>query len=264
MPAVAVSPRLVAAANGGDRQALEDLLRLVADDVRRLAQRMLWDPEDAKDATQEILVKVATRLSTFRGDARVTTWVHRIAVNHLLTMRRRSAEDSALTFAAFGRDLAEDLDLPHAAPHGVDDALLAEEVMVGCTQAMLLCLDREQRVAYVLAEVLGFASEEAAEICEVTPAAFRKRLERARNRIQAFMEGHCGLVDPANPCRCRRRVGAAIATGRLDPDHPRFTDRVTVLRGDMERFTDAGALFRSHPELRAAPRLVDAVLRAVA
>ena len=63
---------------------------------------MLWHPQDAEDATQEILVKVATRLSTFRGDARVTTWVHRIAVNHLLTTRRRRAEDPSLTFAAFG------------------------------------------------------------------------------------------------------------------------------------------------------------------
>jgi RNA polymerase sigma factor (sigma-70 family) len=87
VPAVDPSPRLVAAAVNGDRCALEDVLRAVVDDVRRLAQRMLWHPQDAEDATQEILVKVATRLNTFRGDARVTTWVHRIAVNHLLTTR---------------------------------------------------------------------------------------------------------------------------------------------------------------------------------
>jgi len=104
MPPVEVPGRLVDAAVAGDRQALEELLRLVAGDVRRLAQRMLWHPQDAEDATQEILVKVATRLSSFRGSARVTTWVHRIAVNHLLTTRRRRAEDPSLTFAAFGRD----------------------------------------------------------------------------------------------------------------------------------------------------------------
>jgi DNA-directed RNA polymerase specialized sigma24 family protein len=66
---------------------------------------MLWHPQDAEDATQEILVEVATRLSAFRGDARVTKSVHRIAVNHLLTTGRRRAEDPTLTFAAFGRDL---------------------------------------------------------------------------------------------------------------------------------------------------------------
>lgn len=254
---------MVAAAAGGDRDALEEVLRLVADDVRRLAQRMLSDPDHAQDATQEILVKVATRLSSFRGDALVTTWVHRVAVNHLLTTRRRQAEDPALTFAAFGADLAQGLDLPHDGA-GVDEGLLAEEVMVGCTQAMLLCLDRELRMAYVLGEILGYTSEEAATLCDISAPAFRKRLERARSRIQSFMAGHCGLIDPANECRCRRRVGVAVALGRVDPEHLQFAGEVATLRLDMERFSDAGALFRSHPELRQGKEIVAAVVRAVA
>ena len=263
MPPVDVPERLVAAAAGGDRDALEALLRLVADDVAHLAQRMLWHPQDAEDATQEILVKIATRLGGFRGEARVTTWIHRIAVNHLLTTRRRRAEDPAMTFTAFGHDLAEDLDLEHESL-GVDEDLLAEEVRVGCTQGMLLCLDREHRMAYVLGEVLQFPSDDAAAACEITPAAFRKRLERARSRLSEFMRGHCGLVDPANPCRCRRRIGAAIVRGRLDPSDLLFARRVDTLKRDMERFSDAGAVFRSHPEIRAESRVVDAVVRAVA
>jgi len=263
VPAVDVSPRLVAAAVGGDQRALEQLLRAVVDDVRRIAQRMLWHPQDAEDATQEILVKVATRLSTFRGDARLTTWVHRIAVNHLLTTRRRRAEDPTLTFAAFGEDLACDLDAAYD-PRGVDDDLLAQEVMVGCTQGMLLCLDREHRMAYVLGEVLEFSSDEAADVCGIAPAAFRKRLQRARERIRQFMESHCGLLGPGNPCRCQRRIGAAIKRGRVDPEDLLFAHRVDALKLEMERFTDAGAIFRSHPELRTRRELVDAVLRAVA
>lgn len=62
--------------------------------------------------------------------------------------RCQRAEDPALTFAEFGRDLSEDLDAAYD-PRGVDDGLLAEEVMVGCTQGMLLCLDREHRMAYM-------------------------------------------------------------------------------------------------------------------
>jgi RNA polymerase sigma factor (sigma-70 family) len=263
VPAVEVSPSVVAAAADGDQRALEQLLRAVADDVCRLARRMLWHPQDAEDATQEILVKVATRLSTFRGNARVTTWVHRIAVNHLLTTRRRRAEDPALTFTAFGEDLARDLDAAYDARR-VDEQLLAEEVMVGCTQAMLLCLDREQRMAYVLGDVLGLPSDEAADLCQINPAAFRKRLQRARERIQEFMQGHCGLLDPANPCRCRRRIGAAIHQGRVDPDNLLFARRVDALKRDMQRFTDAGAIFHSHPELPTPPKLIDAVLQAVA
>jgi RNA polymerase sigma factor (sigma-70 family) len=262
VPAVEVSASLVAAAVGGDQRALEQLLRVVADDVHRLAQRMLWHPQDAEDAAQEILVKVATRLSSFRGDAHVTTWVHRIAVNHLLTTRRRRAEDPLLTFDRFGEDLARDLDAAYDS-RGVDDELLAHEVMVGCTQGMLLCLDREHRMAYILGDVLELTSDEAAELCGTTPAAFRKRLQRARERIQHFMQGHCGLLDPANRCRCRRRVGAAIQRERVDPEDLLFAQRVDALKLDMQRFTDAGAIFRSHPKLRTPPELLDAVLRAV-
>ena len=224
---------------------------------------MLWHPQDAEDATQEILVKVATRLSTFRGDARVTTWVYRIAVNHLLSTRRRRAEDPALTFADFGRDLTEDLDAAYD-PRGVDEDLLAQEVMVGCTQGMLLCLDREHRMAYVLGEVLDLPSAEAAAICEISPAAFRKRLQRARQRIQGFMQGHCGLLDPGNACRCRRRIGAAISANASTPTTCCSLGASDALKLEMERFTDAGAIFRSHPELRTPPELVDAVMRAVA
>jgi RNA polymerase sigma factor (sigma-70 family) len=254
----AVDEAAVAAAVGGDRDALETVLRAVQDDIYRLAHRMLWHPQDAEDATQEILVKVATRLSTFRGDARVTTWVHRIAVNHLLTARKRRTERQALSFEAFGEDLAQGRDRPFDAP-GVDEELLAEEVKVGCTQGMLLCLDRPHRIAYILGDILELPGDEAASILDISAAAYRKRLQRAREHIQQFMRGHCGLIDPTNPCRCSRRVGTAIATGRVDPDRLLFAGRVARHVESIERMRDAAAVFRSHPELRAPERVLAAV-----
>jgi hypothetical protein len=62
------------------------------------------------------------------------------------------------------------------------------------------------------------------------------------------MEEHCGVLDPSNPCRCRRRIGAAIGRGRVDPEELLFVERVDALKLEMQRFTDAGAIFRSHPE----------------
>jgi RNA polymerase sigma factor (sigma-70 family) len=227
--------------------------------VYGLAIRMLWHPEDAEDATQEILVKVVTGLASFRGDASVRTWAYRIATNHLLTTRRRRMEQRARGFHAFAADLAEGLDAPHD-PGGVDERLLVEEVKVGCTQGMLLCLDREHRLAYILGEVFGLAGEEAASIAGITGAAHRKRLERARGRIRAFMTGHCGIVDPGNPCRCSRRVGRAIQLGRVDPGrllfatHPRRRELERPL-AEMQLLTDASAVFRSHPAYRAPDSL---------
>jgi RNA polymerase sigma factor (sigma-70 family) len=245
----AVDERLVRRAADGDRDALEAVVRTVQDDVYRLALRMLWHPADAEDATQEILVRLVTRLSAFRGEAAFTTWAYRVAVNHLLTTRRRRAERAALTFDEFADDLAQGRDRAFAAPD-IDDALLEEEVKVGCTQAMLL------------GEVFDLPSGDAAWILDLTPAAYRKRLSRARERIGAFMEGHCGLVRAENPCRCARRIGTAIATGRVDPDHLLFARTGAVRRGiaEMEGLHASAAVFRSHPETRAPDALARRVL----
>jgi DNA-directed RNA polymerase specialized sigma24 family protein len=68
---------------------------------------MTGDADDALDATQEILVRVLTRLSTFNGEAAFTTWVHRVAVNHLLDRKRSAVERFELTFGAFADDLLD-------------------------------------------------------------------------------------------------------------------------------------------------------------
>ena len=254
---------LIENARAGDRAALEQLVRLINDDVYGLAIRMLWHPADAEDATQEILVKVVTRLSTFRGEAAFGTWVYRVAANHLLTTRRRRAEQATASLDAFAADLAEGLDTPYDA-RGVDEGLLAEEVKIGCTQAMLLCLDRGHRLAFVLGDVFELPSEQAAYILQIEPACYRKRLSRARQRIRSFMEGHCGLVNASASCRCARRVGRAIETGRLDPDrllfagHPR-RDVVRAAVARMERLHAAAAVFRSHPAYEAPAAVTEAI-----
>src|SRR5262245_5693152 len=88
---------LVAHATAGDRESLDALVRAVQDRVYALSLRMLGNPADAADATQEILLRILTHLGTFRGEAAFPTWVHRIAANHLLTARRR-AQGPEMTF----------------------------------------------------------------------------------------------------------------------------------------------------------------------
>jgi RNA polymerase sigma factor (sigma-70 family) len=68
---------------GGDRDAVDSLVRSLQDDVYGLALRMLWNREDAEDATQEILVRTVTRLSQFDFRSKLRTWVYRIAVNYI-------------------------------------------------------------------------------------------------------------------------------------------------------------------------------------
>jgi RNA polymerase sigma factor (sigma-70 family) len=244
-------------AKAGDRAALESVVRAVQKDVYGLALRFLWHPQDAEDASQEILVRVVTGLGGFRGGSAFRTWVYRIACNTLLTLRKKRMERRALSFDEFGEDLSRGLsDAPLRLGHKQDEALLLEEVKIGCTLAMLMCLDRNHRLAYILGEILELSHEEAAEVLEIAPATFRKRLSRARAGITSFMMNRCGLANPANACRCRRRVGTAIELGRVDPAHLHFAsspDRARRFPQVLERIRQledtrrAAALYRSHP-----------------
>jgi RNA polymerase sigma factor (sigma-70 family) len=259
---------VVARAIDGDAAALEDIVHRVQDPVYRLALRMAGRPADAEDATQEILIRIVTRLASWRGEAALTTWVYRIAVNYLLNLRRTGHEQRGISFESLGADLADGL--ASVAYEGPEAELLADEVRLGCTQAMLQCLDRPLRVTYVLGEIFLLPGDEAAWILDVAPATYRKRLERARQRIRRFMSGHCGLVNEAAPCRCAKRVETALAKGRIDQARPVFAGhpvttgpaggsagpgRAEVADGarQMHRLHDAAAVLRSHPAY-AAPR----------
>lgn len=255
---------LAQAARSGDRAALEELIARIQKRIYNLAVRMLWHPSDAEDATQEILIKIVTDLSDFRGDSRFATWAWRIATNHLLTTRKRRAEHRAMSLEDFAQDLDRGLSDHVEAPSDVEERLLVEEVKVGCMQAMLLCLNRDQRAAYVLGEIFEVTDREGAEIFGVSPAAYRKRLSRAREMIRNFMQRKCGLANADNPCRCRRRVTTAIRVGRVDPNGLLFArngESEQVLQGirEMDQLVRAAALFKSHPTYEVPANLEHAL-----
>jgi len=250
---------LVERARQGGREALGRLVSSIQDRIYGLALRMLWHPEDARDATQEILVRIVTRLGTFRGESSFSTWAHRVAANYLLKARKSRLERQGYTFRRFGKELEENL-CEAPVPPTADTALLLEEVKIGCTLGMLTCLDRPHRLAYILGEILEMEGDEAARVLAIRPAAFRKRLSRAREAIVAFTRAKCGLISPERPCRCRRRVVHALRLGRVDPQHLLFAAdgararRFPAVLAEIRRLEDvrrAAALFRSHPRFAA-------------
>jgi hypothetical protein len=136
---------------------------------------------------------------------------------------------------------------------------------------MLLCLDREQRVAYILGEVFEVSSQEGATILEITPQAFRQRLTRARKALRSFMLGTCGLINPANPCRCEHQSRAAVRVGKLkvgEPltfaQHPSLP-HTTISPSDASRELAAldriAAIFRNHPDYAAPETFIAEIQR---
>jgi RNA polymerase sigma factor (sigma-70 family) len=198
---------LVTRAVMGDRAALTSVCAAVQGPVYRLALRMLGGAQDAEDCTQEILVLVVTHLAQFDGRSRFTTWVYTIASRHLLRARKSRQEEKAVPIGDVALAVEQGLALtpPSAEPAG-DARLLARDVQRTCTQAMLLALSREERLAVLLADVLGATDAVGASISEIGEAAFRKRLERGRATLRPILEAACGLADEKNPCRCARQA----------------------------------------------------------
>ncbi|MEO5820583.1 MAG: RNA polymerase sigma factor [Vicinamibacteraceae bacterium] len=251
---------LVACAQAGDAGALDGVVRAIQHDVYRLALRMTACVEDAEDATQEVLIKVITRLESFRGEASVRTWAYRIAVRHVLDRKKSRVEELRLTFEAFGTDLMDGL----AATPEVDPMLIAE-VKRGCTLAMVTCLDREHRLAFVLTDVFDLPHREAAGLCDVVEEVYRQRVSRARRALEAFTRSYCGLVSEAAPCHCSRRVVRAEALGRVHRDAPVLASHPAVELAkaveEVEGLHDAARLMRQHPLYLAPARLLDRVRR---
>jgi RNA polymerase sigma factor (sigma-70 family) len=204
----------VRAAATGDKAAARAILDAIEDEVYELALRMLGHPADAEDAAQEILVIVLTHLGSFRGESAFQTWVWRIAANHLARVRRGRRE--VLTFEVLEDRLRSGLREEPSERPGPETEALANELRLRCTEGMILSLDRELRIAYVLGDILNLSGGEAALVLEIDEAAYRKRLSRARERLYDFLRGWCGVFDDANPCRCAGQVECAVERGLLD------------------------------------------------
>jgi RNA polymerase sigma factor (sigma-70 family) len=253
---------LVAAAQQGDRRALEDIIRGMQDRVHHLAMRMLVNPDDAQDATQEILILIITKLSTFRGESAFGTWIYRVATNYLLTAKKIAARDPKLNFEMFGADLESGLVADP--PPSAEDTVMLNELRISCTMAMLLCLDMKHRIAYVLGDILELDQSEASEILNITRESFRKRLSRARREIVAFTSNHCGLANSRAKCACPRRLPSAIALGRISsghlayavegaPSYGEIVARVRNVEGDLRvlKLQTATPHFKSPDDLGA-------------
>jgi len=260
---------LVQQAKDGKKVALESLVRRIQDRVYGLALRMLGYPADAEDAAQEILIKVVTRLDSFRQESAFTTWVYRVAANHLLTTRKRLAENQVLSFEDYECLLETEMtaDWQESIPEA-ERGLIVQEIMLSCTHGMLLCLDRPHRITYILSQVFDISSKEGAAILDISPAAYRKRLSRARERIQTFMLRNCGLVNPDNRCHCERVAPQAVRANVIDPNNLLFAGHRSRAKGnvisleylqELDSLQRTAALFRNHPDYAAPEAFLESL-----
>jgi RNA polymerase sigma factor (sigma-70 family) len=204
----------------GSRPSLEQLVVALQGDIFGLALRMLGDREDAEDATQEILIRIVTRLSQFDFRSRLKTWAYRVAVNCILDFRKTPEERRRPGFGQLAGAVVAGIS--QDSPAETERSILIEEVKIGCTLGMLQCLDRPHRAAYILGEIMEAPGPEAAEVLGISAALFRKRLQKARAAMVSFLRSYCGLVSDQAPCRCNRQVPAALRAGKIPPEGSGF------------------------------------------
>lgn len=214
---------LVDKATAGDKKALEMLVAGVQDIVFNLSLRMLGTFADAEDAAQDILLKMITHLSSFRGDSSFTTWVFTIAANHLKDYKKHMFAHYPLSFEYYKDDIenAQIQDVPDLTQN-VEKDILAEELKMSCTNVMLQCLDVESRCIFILGTMFKIDSRIAGDILGMSPEAYRQRLSRIRRKMADFLGQYCGEYGSGR-CKCKERVNYAIQSHRLDPKRLDYT-----------------------------------------
>lgn len=257
---------LIELAISGDKKALEELIRRHQDWIFNLALSFVADRNDAADITQEVLVKIVTKLSTFKKESNIRTWIYRIMKNHFLNMKRSRYETVPMTFDQFGNSLDNTRDEDISNHHfDIEKKLLIEEAKLSCMKAMLLCLDREQRMIFIIGELFEISDVIGSEIMEMSRENFRVKLHRAKQQLYLFMDNKCGLINSQNPCRCARKTVSFIRMGFVDPVNLHFQKDVITTIGKaanskLETFSDEilsdyRSLYQGHPYLKSPENL---------
>lgn len=251
--------KLVKSTLDGSQKSLEELIERHQGWIYNIALRMVMNPHDAEDVTQEVLIKIITKLSTFKAKSSFRTWLYRIVKNYVLNMKKSKMETMIHSFKDYGDELyaIPDADLPDEKSISVELNAIVEDAKIACMTGMLLCLDREQRMTYVLGEVFELSDKVASEIFEISKDNFRQKLSRSRKQLHSFMNEKCGLINKNNSCRCAKKTGAWIQAGFIDPNNLKFNSNYLhkikdVSEKKSEELCDLldvqyAKLFRDHP-----------------
>ncbi len=200
----------------GNKKSLNSLIQKHQPFIYNVAWKMIGDPMQAEDLTQEALIKIISNLSSFKGESTFRTWAYRIVWNHFLNEKKTPVSIFASNFDDLGTrlDNAPSVDISLEEQETKKEEI--REVRLQCLSGMLLCLTKEQRLVYIMGDIFDADHHIGSEIMGVSKATYRKKLSRARNDLHNFMQNKCGLVNKSNPCRCHKKVTVALEYGMVD------------------------------------------------
>jgi RNA polymerase sigma-70 factor, ECF subfamily len=185
---VDVDPALVRACQRGEPGALDALIRATYADVYGLSRRILADPEEAADATQEVFVRVMRSVLGFRGESSFGTWLHRVTVNVCLTMlRKRSRAREAGVVAGRTPFGLPDDESTVTAGGALPDEVAEIADLAARSEAALATLGEQARTVVVLRDIEGLSTKQVASLLGVSESVVKVRLHRAHAKLRALI-----------------------------------------------------------------------------
>jgi RNA polymerase sigma factor (sigma-70 family) len=186
--------RLIRHARDGDGRALEELILRHQAWIFRIALKLTRNHVDAEDVAQDVLLVIITKLETYKGRCGFRGWLYRIIANHVINMKKKRARREHVSLSQSGRyadaPVIKDIPDPRCLP--VELPMILEEVRIFRLMGMLLCLDLEQRMIFVLGDIFEINDLVGSRLFEISRANYRQKLSRARKRVYGFMRARCG------------------------------------------------------------------------
>ncbi len=176
---------LVASLQANEPQAYALLIERYADRLYATAYAIVQNPADAEEVVQETLIAVYRRIGDFRGEAKLSTWLYRIATNKALELlRRHRRETGHASLEALGEQYGE---LPFGGDEMDGEAWVEQAERLACIRAGLQAMSPALRTVWVLAEMEGLTMREIAEAEGVSLSAVKVRLHRARRFLLDYV-----------------------------------------------------------------------------
>jgi RNA polymerase sigma-70 factor (ECF subfamily) len=170
----------------GDKTAFDELIKLYANRIINTCYRFLLDKEDAEDISQEVFIEIFQSLKTFRGDAKLSTWIYRIAVTKSLDEIKKRNRKKRITVFGKMMHLEEVADWISGGP--MPDKSIHEKEKMNEVMQALNTLPDNQRVAFTLSKIDGYSNKEIAEIMKTTIFAVESLVSRAKKKVSAELE----------------------------------------------------------------------------
>jgi RNA polymerase sigma factor (sigma-70 family) len=241
---------------GGSSKDLELLVFRHQAWIYNIALKMVMDPGEAEDITQEILIKIVTKLSTFDPDkSAFRTWLYRIVANHVINMKKQKNEFIFRSFQVCESEIEKIPD--ETIMVSPETTVLIEELKIKCWTGMLLCLNRKHRLVFILGEIFEVKDELGSQIMDISRVNYRKILSRARKKLYNFMNHNCGLINKKNPCHCEYKLNGFIRNGFIQPDNiqhfrekaQKIIEAVQKSIDDVREYDDVEKvrMFKEHP-----------------